>query len=271
MVAKFFNRHRHDLRFDWNAASKFDWQAIQRLFVAAYLKSYEGCSLNSLALSEQYIQQAKNRWQKAFKELTLENLEPIRLALIEPLKAYLSYNQQLLEQAFTDIKLHLQGKNHDIAKTRELLIKLTALKYQFEQDFKEEREKIALHKERLDYLVVRYQEQPIAFFVTELNKKSGRINLRWVTIAPSCHQQGLGKLILEQITNYYPEAIGMELYTRKVNHSAQQFYEHCGFKRAEELQFGRPTFENNKDKVILYLPEDDATNTPEEFIGFYKP
>ena len=95
------------------------------------------------------------------------------------------------------------------------------------------------------------------------------LNKKLLTIEPGFHRQGLGEIILDQIAKRYPDSIGMELYTRKANYSAQIFYKHSGFQVASNFEFGKPLLTLN-NMPTLYFPDDEIANSPDAFVAYYK-
>lgn len=279
MKNKFFTKNSPDLQFEWNAAKKSDWINLQRIFVATYIFAYKDHSLSQLMFEEKCIHEANKIWDSAYQR----GLEAITKEIIKPLQFYfqqektilLNYKKisaeaqkKLFKTELDELEKHFVDKSQDITSVREYFSKLIMLQKYFENDFSQEKQKLDSGTKKLDYLVVRFHDIPIAFFVCELNPKSACIYLRWVTVEPSFQREGLGKIILDKISQRYPDAIGMELYTRKVN-SSNVFYKNCGFHEATNFEFGKPviTLKNAKG---LYFPEDDATNSPNAFIAFHK-
>lgn len=157
----------------------------------------------------------------------------------------------------------------------------------FKKDFDAEKEKISNQNNRdryrSHYLIARFHDQPIAFFVCQLNYKSGRIYLRWITMHPKFHKHGIGSAMLKEIANRFPKSKGLELYTRKINESAQLFYTKCGFSPISEFDFEEPLLDSEKqpgyfsrfvegwlNNEKLFPPLDEKTSQPENFIGFAK-
>jgi ribosomal protein S18 acetylase RimI-like enzyme len=269
MQNRFFSSKHPELTFDWNSANPSDWPTIRRNFVAAYICSYIDRSFDELMYTNEQVQAATDKWDTIYKKFLTRGMPFIQQALIDPLKFYLHHQTEPLQVECAELARHLQDKNHDISAVREKIIKLIMLSSYFENDFDEEMHKIAAGNKKIDYLITRFHNQPIAFFVCELNYKSGNIYLRFVTMEPAFHRQGLGQLILNQITKKHPEAIGMELYTRIANHPAKSFYASNGFKDFEQFEFGKPEV-SLKPIQTLYFPDDDGTSHPEAFIAFRK-
>lgn len=68
MKSNFFELKKFVFTFEWNAASKRDWEIIRRNFVAAYLFAYKDCELNELKFSSKLVEQATNNWDSAYKK-----------------------------------------------------------------------------------------------------------------------------------------------------------------------------------------------------------
>lgn len=267
MKRGFFERNRTELCFEWNKAAHADWVKIRRNFVAAYLCAYEDRSFEELMFGLDLQQGVEKIWNTCYENSLDKGFESLFKQIIQPLQFYMDHKKEPLKNELTDLKKHFIDKTHDICAVRLKMIKLIMLKNYFEKELCEEMMKLGSSK-NIDYLVTRYHEQPIAFFVCELNYKTAHVYLRFVTIEPAFHRLGLGKMILEQISKYYPEANGMQLYTRKANHSAQSFYKECGFQE-HAFNFGKPTFMSNQTSSLC-LPENDATDYPKAFVAFNK-
>jgi ribosomal protein S18 acetylase RimI-like enzyme len=269
MRNRFFTANRNDLRFEWNTANVLDWTIIQRNFVSAYICAYQKNTLQELMFDVDLLKEAQELWQTTYDHACKKGIEVLINKIINPLKFYFAHENTPFQTEINELEKHFLDNSYTIGSVQEHFIKLIMLQRYFENDFINEKIKIHSTNKKIDYLIARYNDAPIAFFVTELNYKSGRVYLRWVTIEPGFHRQGLGEIIMSQIAKHYPDAIGMELYTRKANVSAQKFYKHCGFQETQNFEFGQPTFKLN-GKIKLYLPEDDMTHSPNAFIAFYK-
>lgn len=269
MRNRFFTKNRSELLFEWNAASESDWKIIQRNFVAAYICAYKDRSLKELAFHEILLHQAEAIWEAAYHQACELGLEVLVKKIINPLKFYFAHEKTPFQTEIAELEKHFLDKSYNINPIRDYIIKLIMLQRYFEHDFYEEKRKLDAREKKIDYIVARLYDNPIAFFVCELNSKSARIYLRWVTIEPGFHRQGLGKIILDQIAKRYPDAIGMELYTRKANYPAQKFYKHYGFQEVSNFKFGKPLLTLG-GITTLYLPDDEATNSLNAFVAFHK-
>lgn len=132
---------------------------------------------------------------------------------------------------------------------------------------------------RIHYLVARYYDHPAAFFVMEMNYKTGHVYLRWVTVARAFQGKGLGEKMLDEVARHFPEASGLELYTSISNKGSQKFYKRYGFDYAGKLNFSEPEPRSLglasfiRDVITgreLFLPADDRTDTPELCTGLTK-
>lgn len=166
--------------------------------------------------------------------------------------------------------------------------KVDVLSQYFKHEFQAEKRKILSQDQqdpyRSHYLIARFHNQPIAFFVCQLNYKSGRTYLRWVTINPAFHHQGIGRAMLDEITKRFPQSKGLELYTRIANIKSKLFYEKCGFSQTNEFDFEEPSPDLEQkpkgyftnfihdwlDNRKLFPPLDEKISKPENFIGFIK-
>ena len=139
---------------------------------------------------------------------------------------------------------------------------------EFEQEWKTI--KSQNHDKRIHYLVVRYFDHPVGFVSCELNPKSGRIYLRWVTVSPLCQRQGIGEKMLNAVIKHFPDNLGIELYTRVANTGSQTFYRRFGCTPVKKINFLEPDdkkliphFMNqwlilSNKKNVLYPPKDEA-------------
>ncbi|MES2615224.1 MAG: GNAT family N-acetyltransferase [Bdellovibrionota bacterium] len=165
---------------------------------------------------------------------------------------------------------HFENKTHDISLVRSYVTKIMMLRDAKEEDFQELKKSLDDVSSQKDYLVVRYHDRPVAFFVSQVNYKSGFVYLNWVTVSPGFQQEGLGKLVMEQLHKRYPEAAGIEVYSFGKNVGAVEFYKHCGFKIFDDFHFEKPilTLETTS---ALYFPSTDMTSLPHSlFVAFQK-
>lgn len=136
---------------------------------------------------------------------------------------------------------------------------------------------------RIHYLIARYCDHPVGFISCELNKKSGRIYIRWATISPSFQRQGIGEKMFNAVNKHFPDNLGMELYTRTANTGSQNFYQKYGCQPVTQLDFSEPSDEKSipgfikqwlhgYHRNILYPPKDEAflAEDAHAFIGFVK-
>lgn len=226
------------------------------------------CLLTASSLKElQYDDKIYKKAADYFEQHLQQGYSNCYQKIIRPLEMYFSHLKDPLLTETTHLHRHFDNllEDEDTLAERTQLIKLLMLQHYFEDDFNDEYNKIK-QGQRINYLVVRFEEQPVAFFSTELNYKSGHVYLRFVTVAPAFHQLGLGKAALNEIAKYYPESTGMELYTRNANHAAIGFYEHVDFKSG-------PFDFSERDllsQLYYYFPTSDATSHPECFKGYFK-
>ncbi|MBP9777979.1 MAG: GNAT family N-acetyltransferase [Rickettsiaceae bacterium] len=160
----------------------------------------------------------------------------------------------------------------------EQYIKEKSLELSFLADFKSERNKLAFAEitdpYRMQYLLARTGSgYPVGFIVVQLNYKSGRVYLRWVTINPVVHRHGIGSEMLKLILKRYPECKGLELYTRIANSNAISFYTRCGFKKVDvdsavEHSVRRPMILRWLRENKLFPPEDEGTEHLDSYRGF---
>ena len=261
MSSKFFNKHRSELSFEWNAATPSDWLTIRRNFVAAFIHAYRSYRLSDLGYKVELQQQAEHFYQKSVNK----GLDNLIEEIIKPLQFYLHYEKSPLDEEIKALEQHYLDPSYDVSKVRENIIKLIMLQHNFEADFYQEHRKILSASKKLDYLIVRFHGQPIAFFVTELYY--AHVYLRFITIAPAFHRLGLGEMILEQVDKHYPDATGMDLYTRNTNSSSHSFYKKCGFREFKQFDFKELCLDATSSEK-LYFPSDDGTDDPESCIGF---
>lgn len=269
MQNRLFKLNTAELTFEWNGANQADWRTIQRNFVAAYLHAYEDKSFSELMFKPEVIEKTRDEWKIKYEQFLKEGMPFLKREIIHPLEFYMTHKPSALESETKEFEHHLADKKYEINKTTDQIVKLLILKRHFESDFKEEKHKIDSKSKKIDYIIARYHEQPVVFFVCELNYKTGFIYLRFVTIEPAFHRLGLGRKMLQQITKRYPDAKGLELYTRRANYSAQSFYKSIGFQEYKEFSFEEPMISLKPDNK-LYFPTDDSTSQPEAFIGFRK-
>lgn len=164
------------------------------------------------------------------------------------------------------------------------------LAFYFAHEFEAERDKILeqhnTDKFKINYLIVRFHEQPIAFIVSQLNYKSGRVYIRWNTVSPAFHRNGIGKMMLDEVARFY-ENTGLELYTRHANVLACNFYKKNGLIPITKFNFKEPSESDSKVtepigkfasgwlqeldyKDTIFPPLDEKINEPVAYIGFCK-
>lgn len=268
----FFKKNQPELTLEWNSAKKSDWKIIRRNFIAAYLSAYENSPSEKLTLPPKILLEAQNTWESAYQETISFNASAFIKKIIDPLKCYFNHRDTPFQSEILKIENHFSDKSNNIHPVRQYFIQLLSLKNYFDHHFQEEKKAIQmqLKNKKIHYLVVRLHDHPIAFFSSELNYKSARIYLRWATIHPGFHREGLGHLILDQINKEYPHALGIELYTRQVNLSARLFYKRYGFRETFDFQFGKPSF-FSAQKNTLYFPDDESTHSIENFVAYHHP
>jgi GNAT superfamily N-acetyltransferase len=227
---------RFNLAFEWNAASGNDWHRIELFFVSAYMKSYRDSKLEDLSLSPLLVQEATMIWQASYAH----GLAAVERHMMEPLRAHFSYEPEFLEEKFAALKAHFANPAIDISAIRQDFIKLIALAKHFRHDFETEKKRLETQPKGdaypIDYVLVRHREQPIAFFICHLNYKSACVYLRWVTMDPGYHRNGIGTLILQEIAKHYPSSKGFEVYTRNANLDSIEFYKNTGFQPIESYE-----------------------------------
>lgn len=265
MKYNFFSRNANNLYFEWNSATATDWLKIKRGFVDSYLFTYMNSDNPSLGAPIESF--AQILWQEACISPRKQALELIMNSFIKPLQCYLFYEKNPLHNEINAIKEYLIDKEKDISAIQEYLIKLFKIRSYFEEIFEHEKNKIHQNNTTIEYLVLKFHEQPIAFFTCELNYKSGYTYLRFINIAPSFNRLGLAKIILAEVSKHYPESLGLELYARKDNLSALAFYNNCGFQKFEQFDFKEPAYPH---EAGLHFPQNDATDEPAEHIGFQR-
>ena len=222
-----------DLYFEWNAARTEDWPILRRNFVAAYISAYMNRSFAELQYSDELKLHAETQWENSYSK----GYDSLMSQIIRPLQFYLGYEKRPLQDECDELQKHFSDKTHDITLIKEQIIKLMLLQRYFEKSFIEEKQNILSQEKKIEYLIARFHERPIGFFVSEVNFKSSHIYLRYVTLSPAFHRQGLGEKMLDEVVKHYPDATGLELYTRTANIGAQAFYKHYGFKAYSQFNF----------------------------------
>ncbi|CEG58781.1 GNAT family N-acetyltransferase [Legionella fallonii] len=264
MKYNFFAKNPDNLLFEWNAAKEKDWPILRRNFVAAYLCTY--MEQAPPKVGENFARQAEILWEEACELPPKDALNRLMGTLIQPLQFYLFYQTAPLENEIDKIKEYLANPEKEITTVKQRLINLFKIKCYFEETFDQEKNKINNNNE-IKYLILRFHEQPIAFFTCELNYKSGYTYLRFINISPAFNRLGLGKIILNEMDKYFSESLGLELYARKDNLSAIAFYKSCAFRQFAAFDFDEPSY---FDAPILHFPQDDATKELEEHVGFQR-
>ncbi len=304
MINLFFSLQDHlknKIQFEWNAAGVNDWPKIERLFIAAYVNAYKNCEQEMLALPHPILKEVEEHWQSCYEKAAQQGSHILEQEFINPLVRYFSHvdkwqsteqkkptKNNPFQEEIDKLAQHFKDKTIDISKIKKDLIKLSALVHSFKHEFAEEKPKfLNINKQNpygVHYLVARFDDEPVAFFACQLNNKTGRLYFRWVTMSPAFHRQGLGKVMLDEVTKQFPQSKGMELYTRIVNFPVIKFYESSGFKPIKEFDYSEPTeippslpkgyFTSYmkkwlEDKVLLGPLDDNASNV-ENFVGFRK-
>lgn len=191
-----------------------------------------------------------------------------------------------------------QGCNiSDLAINDELLKQakqksVDPLKLYFEHEFESEiakiRDQLMPGKFGINYLTVKHHDQPIAFIITQLNFKTGRVYVRWNTVSPGFQHQGLGKVMLNEVARYYGNS-KLELYTRTLNRSSRRFYLSNSMKETNQFCFDEPIPSTTpmSGKYIasyarlwltskafhnsIYPPIDEKVTDLTAFVGYCKP
>lgn len=152
----------------------------------------------------------------------------------------------------------------EILKEGMEIVKLLAIKMTFEMDFISERNKILqqemrrtsfIRTDKIEYLIARAEDSVVGFMICQSNYKTAKVYLRWVTVDPNFHRIGLGKLMIDTIEKNFPEARGLELYTRTANNSAREFYKKIGFIETSAIS-SKPIFQK-ENKYFICPPDDD--------------
>lgn len=147
----------------------------------------------------------------------------------------------------------------------------TSISYYFKEKFQQEKTRILNQNEddlyKIQYIVAYNQDLPVGFISFQLNPRSDRVYLRWITVLPEYQRQAIGKYLMDEITKGLPAACGLELYARISNVAARDFYMRCGF-RAIDIAFNQPEIVHSND--ILLPPMDEEMQEIDKFIGFYR-
>ena len=69
---------------------------------------------------------------------------------------------------------------------------------------KMEKNQIPERRQTYSISVARYCDHPVGFLSCELNPKSGRIYLRWITVSLQCQHQGIGQKMLNAMVKHFP-------------------------------------------------------------------
>ncbi len=224
-------------------------------------------------LGEYFADQAQILWDDACKLPPEDAFNRLMSSLIQPLQFYLFYENNLLgykdnflQNEINKLKEYLTNPEKDITTVKQHLIKLFKIKCYFEDTFDKEINKIN-NSDKINYLILRFHGHPIAFFTCELNYKSGYTYLRFINISPAFNRLGLATVLLNKVNRYFYDSLGLELYARKDNKAAQIFYKRCGFQKFKVFDFDEPSYSK---KRILHFPNDDATEEPEDHVGFQR-
>lgn len=160
------------------------------------------------------------------------------------------------------------------------------LQLYFEHEFDNEFSRInnqLSHQFKINYMILKFHGQPIAFIASQLNYKSGRVYIRWNTVSPGFQQLGLGRLMLDEVKKYYKND-KIELYTRILNQGARNFYKRYGMFETSNFYFDEPNGVNDnisryaknwlcdsKFKESIYPPVDEKVSQLSAFVGYCKP
>jgi len=273
--------------FNWNRAVDSDWQEIKRFFVAAYLKAYQDCAEEKLGIVDRWKQKATSFYESAYQKALHQGFHYFNETVLEPFQYYTAYLPGSFveeSQILGTIALGKADKSF-FESTRNKIIRPIMIQQHFENLFEVEKEKIIskrLDQSKIHYLLSRLNEKVTGFFSCQLNPHSGRVYVRYVAVSPVHQRLGLGRKMIQEISNFFPENRGLELFTRKANLSSQEFYTKCGFLRSEKFNFRdykineeicpkllseHPPIEKLDDN--LYPPLDEQHEDMEPFIGFY--
>jgi ribosomal protein S18 acetylase RimI-like enzyme len=159
--------------------------------------------------------------------------------------------------------------------------------HEYENEFSRIRDQNLHDNFRINYLTIKLHDQPIAFIVSQLNYKTGRIYIRWNIVAPGFQNSGLGKLMMDEVRKYY-QVDKIELYTRTLNKGSRLFYQHYGMTETDQFCFDEPMQSgeklNGKEiashvrrwlcdqdfKQKIYPPIDEKVENVSAFVGYCK-
>lgn len=145
----------------------------------------------------------------------------------------------------------------------------------------------------IQYLMVRFHEQPIGFFSCQLNYKTARVYMRWMIISPEFQKLKLGNIVLDMVNKHFPQNRGMELFTCEDNTSGLDFYHRLGFTQAGDSPIDEFNFEDPEHNLEVSLtrqpgyytqfirkwvsqnttccpPEDEWVSSTKKMIGLIK-
>jgi len=275
---RFFEEKQPELNLKWNFASQSDWREIERLFIAAYMNSYCLCNIKDLGISNKVEQIARNKLNQARDQSGHYDIKMLDKDILSLLRPYFSHQGALQEiTQYLDLK-----KPVDSAAFDQVILKLLMLQIYFSHAFTEETKKIAERSatslDKIHYLIAYFHEHPVAFYVSQMNFKTGHVYMRWVTIAPGFQREHLGDLMLKEVERHFPEATGIDLYTLFVNRAALKYYHQHNFMEVAHLNFAEPKQQTENARYVrawlngkkFCLPADDGTDTPDAFVGCMK-
>lgn len=259
----FFARNARELKYEWNKAKASDWLFLKRGFVASYLEIY--MSKDDAPISHTGQEYAQYLWEQA-KQFPPEQAKAFLVEmLIKPLQFYLAHKDTLLRNELEEFNQYFAQQRSDIDATKKRFIHLYAVKSYFEHIFDQEQKQLN-EGHSIEYLILRYHDHPIAFFTCELSY-TGYAYARYLSISPPFNRIGLGQALLTELSEHYPDSLGIDLYARQDNKGALAFYEKCGFTKFKKFDFHEP-FPDAKNQDVLHFPKSDAADKPEEYCGF---
>lgn len=277
----FLSRRPNNFKCTWNDANKTDWQIIKRFFIAAYANAYAYIYKDSgndpLELDEQWTTKAQELIDSSLTRVKQIGKQALINEIFSPIKYFYAFD---FEQEEKILFSYAQDGSLDAARHTFHYIKhLLALIYYFEESYNGE--KAAIEQggveggSPIQYVVARLNDRPIGFISCAQNYKSGQVNLRWVNISPYFQGEGLGRCMLEEVAKRYPHAIGLELYTRKLNKGALHFYPSCGLRPEENIFGSLHELSISKRMGVwlfekgLFPPDDDLISSHHNtYIGF---
>lgn len=265
MDPRFFEIRSENLKFSWNKISDKDWAKIRKLFVSSFVDNYQAADGEDLQIQPETKLSMHSLWEAACQEPLNQDQRVMDLEVMSAFRFYLDPVLNKIKANQNPYELLQQKVCELTTSDHALLIKWLTLQHHFELVFSRERDFFQADTRAKDFLIARFHDEPIGLYICEWNHKSGYVYVRYIATHPSFQGTGLADLMMKQVMNHYPCAIGIELCVSKANARANRFYDRLHFTEGMVFDCDKPKWDATASSS-MHVPDDDPL-PPEHFLG----